>query len=315
MTAHHGFIWTTEAWGPALRSSALGEVADHFFTTRQLRLRGDGEPGDWCRVAETIGVRPPRLLRLTQVHGRVVFVHRGGGAEEGGQVIPAGDAAAAAPDEAGWPAADISMTDDPTVALAIQVADCVPLLLADPLSGAVAAVHAGWRGTAAGAAIAAVEALGREFGARPERLVVAQGPSIGPCCYTVGDELIDAYRDGGFGREHRPVVHPRRGGGLDARRLGRQPRPVDRERRPGRLDRRGGPLHRAQAGPVRLLSPRRAWDRADRRRHPKQKGRQVSSRVGTSRLDAGSARVPEGSAWPSGEAYTTVAFEMLFCTS
>lgn len=195
-----GFTWTTEAWGPALRSSALGEIADHFFTTRQLRLRGDGEPEDWRRVAETIGVPPPRLLRLTQVHGCAVFVHRSGGAEERGPVIPAGDAAAAAPEEADWPAADISITDDPMVALAIQVADCVPLLLADPLTGAVAAVHAGWRGTAAGAAIVAVEALSLEFGVQPERLVVAQGPGIGPCCYGVGDELVGAYRDGGFGR-------------------------------------------------------------------------------------------------------------------
>ena len=198
MTAHNGFIWTTEAWGPALRSSALGEIADHFFTTRQLRLRGDSEPEDWRRVAETIGVPPLRLLRLTQVHGRDVFVHRGGGAERSEPAIPASDTAAATPDEAGWPAADISMTDDPTVALAIQVADCVPLLLADPLTGAVAAVHAGWRGTAAGAAMTAVEALVREFGARPDRLVVAQGPGIGPCCYTVGDELIDAFQAGGF---------------------------------------------------------------------------------------------------------------------
>ena len=198
MTAIDGFVWTTVGCGLALRSGALGDVADHFFTTRQLRLRGESEAEDWRLVAGAIGVPPSRLLRLTQVHGRDVFVHGNGGAEAGGQIIPAGDAAAATPDEAGWPAADISMTDDPTVALAIQVADCVPLLLADPLTGAVAAVHAGWRGTAAGAAIAAVEALGREFGARPERLVVAQGPSIGPCCYTVGDELIDAYRDGGF---------------------------------------------------------------------------------------------------------------------
>jgi hypothetical protein len=194
MAAHSGFIWTTEAWGPALRSRALGAIADHFFTTRQLRLRGDGEREDWRRVAETIGVPPPRLLRLTQVHGRDVFVHRDGNAQPGGSVKPPGDAVAGTD----WPAADISMTDDRTVALAIQVADCVPLLLADPPTGAVAAVHAGWRGTAAGAAIAAVEALVREFGARPDRLVVAQGPGIGPCCYTVGDDLIDAFRAGGF---------------------------------------------------------------------------------------------------------------------
>jgi polyphenol oxidase len=194
MAALDGFAWTSEEWGPALRSGALDRLADHFFTTRQLRLRGESEAEDWRRVARAIGVPPSRLLRLTQVHGRDVFVHRTGGEQPGGSINPPDDAAVGAD----WPAADISMTDDPTVALAIQVADCVPLLAADPLTGAVAAVHAGWRGTAAGAAIAAVEALGREFGARPDRLVVAQGPGIGPCCYSVGDELIDAFRAGGF---------------------------------------------------------------------------------------------------------------------
>ena len=194
MTPIDGFVWTTERCGPALRSGALGAVADHFFTTRQLRLRGESEAEDWRLVAEAIGVPPSRLLRLTQVHGRDVFVHRDGRGPTTGWNIPAADAAGGAD----WPVADISMTDDPTVALAVQVADCVPLLLADPLTGAVAAVHAGWRGTAAGAAVAAVEALGREFGARPDRLVVAQGPGIGPCCYTVGDELVDAFRTGGF---------------------------------------------------------------------------------------------------------------------
>ena len=194
MSADNGFVWTTKECGLALRSSALGEVADHFFTTRQLRLRGESEAEDWRLVAGAIGVPPPRLLRLTQVHGRDVFVHRNGGPLQDDPGRPPGDGS----DGADWPEADISVTDDPCVALAIQVADCVPLLLADPGTGAVAAVHAGWRGTAAGAAQAAVTALVREFGARPEGLVVAEGPSIGPCCYTVGDELVDAFRAGGF---------------------------------------------------------------------------------------------------------------------
>ena len=194
MGALNGFAWTNEEWGLALRSGQLGRVADHFFTTRQLWLRGESEAEDWRRVAGTIGVPPSRLLRLTQVHGRGVFVHHSGGVQGASEINLPGDAAA----DTDWPVADISMTDDPTVALAIQVADCVPLLAADRLTGAVAAVHAGWRGTAAGAAIAAVESLGREFGVRPDRLVVAQGPGIGPCCYTVGDELIDAFRAGGL---------------------------------------------------------------------------------------------------------------------
>ena len=76
----------------------------------------------------------------------------------------------------------------------------MPLLLADPRTGAVAAVHAGWRGTAAGAATAALDALAREFGSRPEDLVVAIGPSIGACCYEVGSELVDAFAAAGHAR-------------------------------------------------------------------------------------------------------------------
>lgn len=178
-----GYHWTQEPWGRALRSKPLADIADHFFTSLPLRLRGaDGEEErDWQRVAETIGVAPSRLLRLTQVHGNAVAVAR-----RGAPVPPA------------WPEADILVSDDPSVALAIQVADCVPLLLADPRTGAIAAAHAGWRGTAADVAGTAVGALAREYGSRPADLVVAHGPSIGPCCYTVGDELIQAFAQGGF---------------------------------------------------------------------------------------------------------------------
>ena len=82
----------------------------------------------------------------------------------------------------------------------MRVADCVPLLLADSRTGVVAVVHAGWRGTAAGAAQAAVHALAREFGTKPEDLVAAIGPSIGACCYEVGTELVDAFAAAGHPR-------------------------------------------------------------------------------------------------------------------
>ena len=190
-----------QPWGTALQSGPLAEVADHFFTTRQLWLQGESEAADWVSVAATVGVPERRLLRLNQVHGRDVVVHRAGG--HGGDPDAGGPTASRerGEGEASWPAADILMTDDPTVALAVVVADCVPLLVADPRTGAVAAVHAGWRGTAAGAAPAAVAAMAREFGAEPRHLVVAQGPSIGPCCYVVGDEIIDAFRASGFAGE------------------------------------------------------------------------------------------------------------------
>jgi hypothetical protein len=184
MATSNGFYWSTEAWGLALRSRALLEVADHFFTSCHLQLRGDREVEDWRRVAKTIGVPTSRLLRLKQVHGRRAVVAR------------AGD---------GWPAstadrprADIVLSDDPSCAVVVQVADCVPLLMADRVTGAVAAVHAGWRGTLAAVGPAAVAALRDAFGTRPGDLVVAQGPSVGACCYQVGEELVEAFKAAGF---------------------------------------------------------------------------------------------------------------------
>jgi len=92
------------------------------------------------------------------------------------------------------------VSDDPDVAIAVRAADCVPLLMADTRTGAVAAVHAGWRGTAAGAATAALDAMTREFDSRPEDVIVAIGPSIGACCYEVGSELVDAFAAAGHAR-------------------------------------------------------------------------------------------------------------------
>jgi polyphenol oxidase len=191
MSARDGFHWTNQPWGGALRSASLSELADHFFTTRQLRLRGDSEDADWAAAAASIGVAPGHLLRLNQVHGRHAVVVR--------RADPAArDRLMAAAGKGERPEADILVSDDPAVALAIQVADCVPLLMAHRRSGAVAAVHAGWRGTVARAAEAAVEVLRREFRAAPEDLVVAHGPSIGACCYEVGPDLVDAFEAGGF---------------------------------------------------------------------------------------------------------------------
>jgi YfiH family protein len=96
------------------------------------------------------------------------------------------------------PDADVIVSNDPTVAIAIQTADCVPILIADRRSGVVAAAHAGWRGLAAGVPRVAVDALAREFGSRPEDLVAAAGPSIGACCYEVGSEVRRRFEEAGW---------------------------------------------------------------------------------------------------------------------
>jgi purine-nucleoside/S-methyl-5'-thioadenosine phosphorylase / adenosine deaminase len=97
-------------------------------------------------------------------------------------------------------AADIVVSDDPSVAVAIQTADCVPILLADRRTGAVAAAHAGWRGLAARAPAAAVAALSA-LGSRASDLVAAVGPAISGPRYEVGADVRAAFEAAGFGRD------------------------------------------------------------------------------------------------------------------
>lgn len=182
--------------GFALVCTPLEPFANHLFTTRAWRLGatspfqpeppaaggGSGALADgWDDVAGAMGVAPQHLVRVHQVHGRAVFLHRKGD-----------HAPVVAPD------ADIIITDDSAVALAVQTADCVALLIADPRARAVAAVHAGWRGLAAGAPIAAVESLAREFGSRPSDLLAAGGPAIGACCYEVGADVRERFGAAGL---------------------------------------------------------------------------------------------------------------------
>ncbi|MCX6550056.1 MAG: polyphenol oxidase family protein [Acidobacteria bacterium] len=172
------FEWIRLPWGPALRCVPLAAIADHFFTGRQPVLLREGiRPGDgWHRVALSMGVAPRAVVRLQQVHGSGVVVI------SAGDVLPAD-----------WGTGDIVVTDDERVAPCVQVADCVPILMADRRSGAVAAAHAGWRGAASGVAGTAVAALVSAFGADPADVTVAIGPSIGPCCYRVGADVCRVF--------------------------------------------------------------------------------------------------------------------------
>jgi YfiH family protein len=166
------FRWVEAGGVPALRCMPLDAVAPHLFTTRNL---------DAVLGAASLGVAAARVWQLTQVHGDAF-------------VIAEGDAPEARPE------ADALISNDRSVALVVRAADCVPLLMADTRSGAVAAVHAGWRGTAARVAPAAVKAMGQAFGTRPQDIVAAIGPAIAPCCYEVGPALVDAFAAAGHER-------------------------------------------------------------------------------------------------------------------
>lgn len=84
---------------------------------------------------------------------------------------------------------DAVMTDLPGILLGVQVADCVPVLVADPKRKAVAAFHAGWRGTLKRIVERGIGRMRLRYGSRPEDLVAVVGPSIGACCYSVGEEV------------------------------------------------------------------------------------------------------------------------------
>jgi len=173
---------------PERLTSRLLEGFPHGFTTRD----GGGSRGAFrsLNLSATVGDEPDRVEenweRLRRATGlafaRVRQVH-------GCRVVPA--SAGSVPLEEG----DAVTTTVPGVAACVSVADCAPILLADPRSGAVAAVHAGWRGTLARAAGEGVRALVERHGARPSDLLAAIGPSIGPCCFEVSRVLATRFRD------------------------------------------------------------------------------------------------------------------------
>ena len=160
---------------------------EHGFTTREggvsegpyasLNL-GSKWGDDPARVRENrrrffreAGIE--RLFSVTQVHGADVA-----------RVGPEAE-----PEEIARMRADALVTNQPGVALGIYTADCIAILMVDPKTGGLAAAHAGWRGSVEGIAATAVGALVSAFGAQPEAIRVAFGPSIGPCCFEVGEDV------------------------------------------------------------------------------------------------------------------------------
>jgi polyphenol oxidase len=184
LTINPDFEWRRTADGRVLVCRPLEPYAAHVFTTRDWALGSHpgSADGDWLPVAAALGVDAAHLIRMHQVHGADVVVRR------------AGDALASATRAD----ADIAVSNDPSLALAIQTADCVPLLIVDRETGAIAAAHAGWRGLAAGVPGVTIAALRREFGSAPEHLIAAIGPSICAARYEVGEEVRDRFAAAGF---------------------------------------------------------------------------------------------------------------------
>jgi YfiH family protein len=126
---------------------------------------------------EVAGGAAARLVTLRQIHSGLI------------RTVEAADRGLETPDGRALLRGDGLMTNAPGVMLAIQVADCVPVLVADVRRRAVAAFHAGWRGTLKRIVERGIGTMRLRYGSRPEDLVAAVGPSIGACCYAVGEEV------------------------------------------------------------------------------------------------------------------------------
>ena len=173
MTTVVDWQWEDTAAGAVLRHPDLATLAPHAFTSRSLEFRREPR-GDYEALAELFGRRESDVVRVRQVHGRVVIVARPGDA---------------IPDST---EADAIVSTDPDRVISVRVADCVPILLADGQRRVVAAIHAGWKGTCAGIVSATIEAI-EDLGVPPSDLIAAIGPSIGPCCYQVDARVRTAF--------------------------------------------------------------------------------------------------------------------------
>lgn len=125
------------------------------------------------RVAEAVGSQREDLFSAYQVHGREVT--------------------RVDSDAVARPKCDVLITNSASKTLMLRYADCTPVLIADTHRTAIGVVHAGWRGSAVGAAEAAVSAMVDAFGSNPRDLLAGIGPAIGPCCYEVGADVVAAF--------------------------------------------------------------------------------------------------------------------------
>jgi len=189
---HSGVVYHTSDIlnGPGIIhgfSTRLGGVSEDFRAS--LNLRGGGLDPDsrenvrenYRRFCAALGAETENLVLSKQVHQDTV--RHVTAADRGKGLFRPADYTA-----------DALVTNEPDLNLMVFSADCIILLLHDPVSGSIGAVHAGWRGTALGLPAKTVREMGRLFGAKAEDLRVGIGAGIGPCCFETHDDVPDAMR-------------------------------------------------------------------------------------------------------------------------
>lgn len=161
----------------------IGGVSRDPYRSLNLSFReGDEEfhvLSNWKMLSAAFNIPVENFLVLNQVHGDEVL-----------DIKPRGDYFTSR----GELNFDAVVTSRPNLALCIKTADCVPVFVVDRVKIVIAAVHAGWRGSALGITAKVIRLMQKQYGSRPEDLLAAIGPAIGVCCYEVDAPVADAFR-------------------------------------------------------------------------------------------------------------------------
>lgn len=181
---------------PHCFTTRLGGVSQGHLASMNLGVRRGDDPENVVRnmeiLGDALGFSTKMLVSCRQIHSdtvhRVDMTHTGGYFTEGAS--PVGDAL---------------VTNVPGIALVVFTADCTPILLHDPITGAVGAVHAGWRGTAMGIVKKAVDTMVSSYGCDPKNIRAAIGPNIGQCCFETDADVPNALTDA-LGETIKPFI-------------------------------------------------------------------------------------------------------------
>ena len=202
---------TTQKLGTLEYLTAEGITAPHCFTTRlggvstghleslNLSMSQGDDPANvaenYRRIGAVLGFAPQDVVMACQTHSDIVM--QVGRAHCGAGLL-----------KEKLPECDALVTNEPGVALFVSTADCTPILLHDPVTGAVGAAHAGWRGTAAAIGAKTVETMVRAFGCDPKNIRAAIGPNIGQCHFETDADVPRAML-AAYGPEAETYITPK----------------------------------------------------------------------------------------------------------
>lgn len=184
---------------PHCFTTRLGGVSAGIFDSLNLsQNRGDPTENvveNFRRIGAILGFTPEDVVNARQTHSDIVV--KVGKENRGKLTVPGAS-----------PQCDALVTSEPGLALFVSTADCTPILLHDPVTGAVGAAHAGWRGTASAIAAKTVFAMTAHFGTDPKNIQAAIGPNAGVCHFETDADVPNAMLEA-FGEEVRPFIHPK----------------------------------------------------------------------------------------------------------